>query len=121
MAKHDFVTAALLKETYLGNTFKRESKVQRKPTLIQATDETISNFESKVKKAKRSAESLKKWKTTKCKLVAFLNHHFKKNDVLLTYISVNFGDQFFDFLTLVDNLENNTAMKYLKNTKQILR
>ena len=104
-----------------AKTLKKKIKKEEKYTLLNATNEVIENFNAKVQKGKRSFESLKKWRTTKAKIVAFLQHHFKKQDILLANVKVNFADQFFDFLTLVDGIEDNTSMKYIKNTKQVFK
>lgn len=46
---------------------------------------------------------------------------FKLPDMPLEKIEYSFAEDFFDFLTLTQGVQDNTAMKYLKNTKQILK
>lgn len=108
------ITPTMIKNAYLG--IGREKK-----TLIEVIDFHNAKFKEKVEKEKRSEGTLKKWYTTKDKLVAFLKSTFKMPDIPLERIEYAFAEDFFDYLTLTGGIQDNTAMKYLKNTKQILK
>lgn len=108
------VTAAMLKNAYLGiGTEKR--------TLLQVIDFHNEKFTEKVEKGKRSNGTLKKWKATRDKLVTYMKHVHKLPDIPLDRIEYAFAEDFFDYLTLTLGLQDNSAMKYLKNTKQLLK
>lgn len=108
------ITPTMLKNAYLG--IDRERK-----TLLQAIDFHNDKFKEKVQKGKRSESTLKKWYTTKDKLTAFLKTVFKLPDIPLEKIEYAFAEDFADYLTLTEGIQENTAMKYLKNTKQVLK
>lgn len=108
------VTAAVLMNAYRGIT--REKK-----TLLQVADYHNERFNEKVNGEKRSGGTLKKWKTTRDKIAAFIKHEFKLPDLPLEKIDYPFAEDFFDYLTLKDGLSDNTAMKYMKNTKQLMK
>lgn len=105
------VTPTSLKNAYLG---------LEKKTLLQVFDFHNERFAKKVAEGKRSPETMKKWESTKDKVKAFLLKTFKKEDVSLERLEYYHAEDFFDYLTLEDKLQDNTAMKHIKNTKQIL-
>ncbi|PSL44965.1 site-specific recombinase XerD [Chitinophaga niastensis] len=94
---------------------------QEKKTLIQVADFHNAKFKEKVEKEKRSPDTLKKWVTTKDKITIFLKSVFKMPDIPLERIEYAFAEDFFDYMTLTEGIQDNTAMKYLKNTKQLLK
>lgn len=108
------ITPTMLKNAYLGID-------KDKKTLLQAVDFHIGKFKEKVNKGKRAGSTLKKWNTTKDKLVAFLKTVFKMPDIPLEKIEYAFAEDLFDYLTLTEGIQDNSAMKYLKNTKQVLK
>lgn len=108
------VTAAVLMNAYKG--IAREKK-----TILQVADYHNERFKEKVDGDKRSGDTLKKWKTTRDKIAAFIKHEFKLPDLPLEKIDYPFAEDFFDYLTLKDGLIDNTAMKYMKNTKQLMK
>ena len=94
---------------------------QEKKTLLQVIDFHNAKYKEKVDKEKRADSTLKKWHTTKDKLQAFMKAVFKLPDIPLEKVEYSFAEDFFDFLILTQGMQDNTAMKYLKNTKQILK
>lgn len=108
------VTSAVLLNAYKG--IAREKK-----TILQVADYHNERFKEKVAGEKRSGDTLKKWYTTRDKITAFIKHEFKLPDLPLEKIDYPFAEDFFDYLTLKDGLSDNTAMKYLKNTKQMMK
>lgn len=108
------VTPNMLKNAFLG--IGKEQK-----TILQVADFHYQKFEEKVKNKKRADGTLKKWETTRDKIAAFIKHEFKLSDLPLQRIEATFAEDFFDFLTIKQKLKDNTAMKYIKNTRQLLR
>lgn len=113
--QHEYVSAAMVKEAYKG-VKPKESKM-----LSETIDFMIEKMDKKVKKGKLAKSTLSKWKTTKKKLTEFLAFEYKLKDIALDKIVYAFAEDFADFLMLEQELENNSAMKYLKNIKKVLR
>lgn len=88
---------------------------------MQVIDYHNEKFKEKVEKEKRSEGTLKKWYTTKEKVVTFLKTVFKLPDIPTERIEYAFAEDFFDHMTLTEGIQDNTAMKYLKNVKQVLK
>lgn len=105
----------MVKEAYKG-VKPKESKM-----LSETIDFMIEKMDRKVKKGKLAKTTLSKWKTTKKKLTEFLAFEYKLKDIALDKIVYAFAEDFADFLMLEQGLENNSAMKYLKNIKKVLR
>lgn len=115
LKKHgETVTPAMIKNEYLGVK-------QEKQTLLQVVDFHNEKFKEKVDKEKRKGSTYKKWVTTKDKIILYLSHVYKLKDIPLDRIDFAFAEDFFDYLTLTEGLQDNSAMKYLKNTKQLLK
>lgn len=111
-AQHHYVSAAMVKAAFKGN------KPVESKSLLEALDFMIAKLEKKVGKGKRAKGTLSRWKTTKSEVGKFLAFEYKKKDIALDQIVYAFAEDFADFLMLEQGLENNTAMKYLKNVKQ---
>ncbi|MBS0027677.1 tyrosine-type recombinase/integrase [Chitinophaga sp. 22321] len=103
-----------LKNAYLGVQ-------QQKKTLLQVIDFHNTQFAEKVAAGKRAKASLTKWITTKDKLTQFLKSTFNTSDYPLYKIDFAFGEDLHHFLTAIQCLGDNTAMKYIKQTKQLLK
>lgn len=108
------VTATMIKNSYNG--INREKR-----TLLELVDFHNEKFQQKVDKEKRKASTMKKWRSTKDKLSTFIASVFKAKDIPLGKIDYAFAEDFFDYLTLTDGLRDNSAMKYIKNTKQLMK
>lgn len=113
--QHEYVSAAMVKEAYKG-VKPKESKM-----LSETIDFMIEKMDRKVKKGKLAKSTLSKWKTTKKKLTEFLAFEYKLQDIALDKIVYAFAEDFADFLMLEQGLVNNSAMKYVKNAKKVLR
>src|SRR3546814_17582698 len=50
-----------------------------------------------------------------------LAFQYKTKDIPLDQIKMTYAEDFADILILEKGLENNSAMKYLKHTKQVMR
>ncbi len=114
--QHDYVSVEMLKASYQNKKKPEEGK-----SLLETIDFMIEKMEKKVEKEKLAKGTLSRWRTTKVKIQDFLNFEYKVKDIKLDQIVYAFAEDFLDFLTLEQGLEDNTAMKYLKNSKQVLK
>ncbi|WP_118953365.1 site-specific integrase [Taibaiella helva] len=115
-AKHDYVSAEMVKASYQDKRKPEASK-----TLLQTVDFMIERMEKKVEKEKLAKGTLSRWRTTRSKISDFLKFEYRLNDIALDQIVYAFAEDFLDFMTLEQGLEDNTAMKYIKNSKQVLK
>ncbi|WP_262496273.1 site-specific integrase [Chitinophaga caeni] len=100
--------------------FQGKKPVESK-NLLETLDSMIDKLTRKVDKGKRAKGTLSRRNTTKSKVQDFLSSEYKRKDVPLDQIVYAFAEDFADFLMLEQGLENNTAIKYLKNVKQTLK
>ncbi|MDB5142955.1 MAG: site-specific integrase [Mucilaginibacter sp.] len=108
------VTVEMLKEAYQGKT-------EDPKTLLDALDFVIERFEKKVEKQYRAVASLKKLRTIRSKTVNFLQHQYKAKDIRLDKIKFAFAEDFIDYLMLEEDINANTAKKYLKHVKHAIK
>jgi hypothetical protein len=107
------VTAELLKNEYLGVRPERHS-------LCTAFEVHIKRMSEKVKAGNKAAATLDKYRYTFDKVKAFLKHQYKVSDIYLEDIKRSFAHDFEHYLFTVEHLQNNTVMKYLRQTKTVL-
>jgi site-specific recombinase XerD len=109
-----YVSAAMVKEAYQG-------KKQECRTLLEAIAFVEEKAHKKVEKEVLEQVSADKWRRTREKLIPFLKHEYKLTDIALDKITYSFAEDLADYLMLVRDLGNNTAMNYVKNIKQALK
>ncbi|WP_162796013.1 site-specific integrase [Pedobacter nanyangensis] len=115
-SRYDYVSAAMVKEAFQGKT-----KRQNEKTLLQAFDFVIERMGKKVEKGLRARPTLVKLKGTRDKVCSFLKKEYNVADMALEKITYSFAEDFTDFLMLEQGLENNSAMKHIKNTKHVIK
>jgi Arm DNA-binding domain/Phage integrase SAM-like domain len=122
-SQHQYVTAEMVKLAYQGKPDQEQLEKQKiaEKTLCQVYNYKHSIFAAQIKKGLRAPASLTKWKSTKKKLRHFLQSKFKKWDIALSKIKYPLAQDFLNYLTLHDNLDENTANKYVKNVKELLK
>src|ERR1700744_329926 len=108
------VTVEMLRDAYQGKT-------EQPKTLLNAIDFVIERFEKKVEKQHRSIASLKKLRTIRAKTVNFIQHQYKSKDLRLDKIRFAFAEDFVDYLMLDEDINGNTAKKYLKHVKHAFK
>ena len=108
------VTAESLKNAYLGVREKDK-------TLLEAYDFHIRRFSEKVAVGKKSVGSLKRLSVGKNKVIAFMKHQYKVSDRPLSELRLAFAGDFEHFLTTHQGMTGNTATKYLKLLKQVVK
>lgn len=82
---------------------------------------TIRGLLKRVKAGKKSTGTLKRFHIAKHKAVAFMHYQFHVSDKPLNEIKFSFAPDFEHFLTTVQVMGNNTATKYLKILKQVMK
>ena len=115
--EYEVVTAELLIAAYKGKLNPKPKMVNR--TLCQVFNHKYSVFARQVKAKLRSDTTLRKWKTTKRKIRNFIQSKYKKWDLPIAAFSHEDAIDFMNYLTLVEDLEENTSRKYIKNTKEL--
>jgi site-specific recombinase XerD len=119
------VTVDMIKKAYQGKpvhhaTDGESEEAKERKTFIQAVDFEIDRLKEKQQKGLRAKSTIVKWNSTKAKLIAFLLYRFKQSDIQLELIKPNFADDMLHFFMVETGLDHNTAMKYIRNTKQVL-
>lgn len=107
------ITPEMVRNAYVG--IKEEKK-----TLIQAFDYHNLKFAEKAKSGHLSEATLKRYHITKGKVCDYLKHQYKVSDMALENLNMAFITNFEHFLLTKHKLQNNTAMKYIKNVKKIV-
>ncbi len=108
------VTAEDVKNLYLG-------KVEHTRTLLEAFYFHNRRFAEKVKSGKKSGRTLKRLEITRDKVAAFMKSYSHASDKPLTEVKFAFASDFEHYLTTVQHIGSNTAMKYVKILKQVLK
>ena len=104
-----------LKDLFLG----KEEKVEPK-SLNDAFEYHKVKMESMIKVGKVVKTTLAKYNYCQGKVESFLQHRFKKKDILLTELSLKFVTEFEHFLLVNERMQTNSAHKYIVNLKRII-
>lgn len=104
-----------LKDLFLG----KEEKVEPK-SLMDAFAYHKVKMESMIKVGKVAKTTLAKYNYCQGKVESFLQHRFKKKDILLTELSLKFVTEFEHFLLVNERMQTNSAHKYIVNLKRII-
>ena len=108
------VSAEILKNEYLGLRPDRHS-------LCTAFEVHIKRITEKMKAGHKAPATLDKYAYTFDKIKAFLRYQYKASDLCLDDIKRSFIHDLEHYLFTVEHLQNNTVMKYLRQTKTILK
>ena len=108
------VTACVVKDHFRGVSVPEK-------TLNDALQFYINRFDERVRIGNRSVNTLKSIKTMEEKIYRFVRYHFRCRSILLKSIKRSFCSNFEHYLLVVEGLSNNTAMKYIKILKRILK
>ncbi|SCW38400.1 site-specific integrase [Mucilaginibacter sp. NFR10] len=111
-AVHKHVHPDMIKDAYMP-------KLVIKQTLMQAFKLHNDEFAQRVEKNKGSKGTLARYERLKDKVQDFLRKKLKIADIALDEIEMAFAVNFFHHLTM-ENVGDNTAMKYVKTLKQII-
>jgi hypothetical protein len=108
----EFITAEKIKLFYSGDDRSRKM-------LLEVFDQHNADLEKLVNKDFVKA-TLTKYKTVRSKTANYIQHKYGKQDIQLESIDYAFVSGFEMYLKTVDNIEHNTAMRYIKNLKKII-
>jgi site-specific recombinase XerD len=111
-ATHKKITATMVKDAY-----KPKPVVEK--TLMQAFKLHNDEFAEKVKKKKGAQGTLNRYVRLKDKVEVFLKAKYKINDIDLDELHIGIATNFYHHL-IMDDIGENTAMKYVKTLKQII-
>jgi len=89
-------------------------------TLMDAQYTFLLKFLYKVLKGTASHETFRKWVSTKNTFAAFLRYRYKTSNQSHKSIPLKFAVDLHEYLTLTNSIGNNSAMKYIKNLKQVI-
>jgi site-specific recombinase XerD len=108
------VSAEILKDAYLGIGEKEK-------TLRELLTSYEERFMEKVSSGTKALSTLKSFRTTRDKILAFVTKQFKVSDIPLSKIKISFASDFDHYLTTKDRIGSNTSMKYIKIFKRVLK
>jgi len=108
------VTAEILKNEFQGLRPDRHS-------LCTAFEVHIKRITEKMNAGRKAPATLDKYAYTFDKIKAFLKHQYKVSDLYLDDIKRSFIHDFEHYLFTEEHLQNNTVMKYLRQTKTVLK
>lgn len=96
-----------------------------KPTdeksLMEAFNLHNKEFEELIKEGHGSTATLKRFKRLQLKVTAFLKKKYKTSDIALDDIQYSLAIDFTHYLMTVEKIGKNTALKYVKTLKQVLK
>lgn len=99
--------------------FGVEDKPEYK-TILEAFDYHNLKLSEQVKIGKVVSKTYTRYIITKNKVVAFMQHQYKKDNMPLPEMRLRFVTEFEHYLLTIDKLQSNTAHKYIKNLKKIM-
>jgi site-specific recombinase XerD len=106
------IKPAMIKEAYMPKQISQK-------TLMQAFKLHNEEFAERVSKKKGSTGTLARYVRLKDKVQDFLKKKYKLADMALEDIEMALAVNFFHYMTM-ENISDNTAMKYVKTLKQII-
>lgn len=109
------ITAYTIKEIFTGKGVKSKTK-----TILEAFDYHNLKLSEQVKIGKVIAKTYTRYKITRNKVEAFMQHQYKKDNMPLPEMRLQFVTEFEHYLLTIDKLQSNTAHKYIKNLKKIM-
>ena len=94
---------------------------EKEYTLCEAFEMHNRRFAEKVKAGNKSSQTLKRLEITKQKIISFLKYRYKRSDIALKDIKFSLAPDLEHFFTTVQMISGNTAMKYIKILKQVIK
>jgi len=113
LQEQEEITAALIKDIYLGNTDANKS-------ILEMFEDHNSRM-SKLVGKDFSFRTLQRYSTTQKHLRAFISSSYKRKDYPVKGIDTQFINAFIYYLKTELNHSHNTALKYLAFLKKIVR
>jgi len=117
-AMGEMLTANQLRNRFLGREEKPESLEK---TILDAFNYHNTKMEEQVRIGKVVKKTYVRYTITKNKVLAFIKHQYKKDNMNLKDMRFRFITEFEHYLLTVDKLQSNTAHKYIKNLKKVMK
>jgi len=116
-ATDEKITAKILRDRFLG---KETENTPVYKSIMDAFEYHNTKMEEQVKIGKVVKKTHTRYKITKKKVEAFMQHQYNLDDMALPEMRLRFVTEFEHYLLTKDNLQTNTAHKYIKNLKKIM-
>jgi site-specific recombinase XerD len=110
------VTSELVLKTYLGRTDEKKSLMQLMDIYINILKQKSLAANPLIKPSR-----VAKFERIKKKLQKFFKSEYRCSDKILNDLKAGFGDDLFFYLTVKDKLSSNSAMKVIKDARQVLK
>lgn len=110
-------TSKELRDKYLGRNAEEQPKDK---TILEAFDNHNLKLSEQVKIGKVVSKTHTRYVITKNKVLAFMQHQYKTDNMPLPEMRLRFVTEFEHYLLTIDKLQSNTAHKYIKNLKKIM-
>jgi len=121
-SQHPIVTSQMLKTYFLGKpTEDGDKKKPESITLMKAVEFKVNRQKEKEQKNLLAPATITKWETTKTKIASFIKHKYQQDDIPIENVELTFAEDFLHYLLVEEGVSQNTAMKYISNTKQVLK
>ena len=114
-ARGERTSAKQLKDKFLGL-----EPVSKSKTILEAFHYHNTKMEEEVNIGKVVKKTHTRYEITKNKVIAFMQYQYKVDDMPLPDLRLRFVTEFEHYLLTEDNLQSNTAHKYIKNLKKIM-
>lgn len=117
----DYVSRGIeVKPIQLKNKFLGKDENANRRTICEAFDYHNAKMAEKVKAGLITQKTLNRYGFTKDKIVAFMKKQYKVKDMALCEMKLGFVTHFEHYLLTQDQLQSNTAYKYIKNLKRVM-
>lgn len=111
----NLVTSKDIKSRYLGI-----DKIPNQKSLLDALTYHNTKMEEKVRIGQTAKKTIARYKILKKKIEVFMKQQYKVKDMPLSELRLRFATDFEHYLLIKDNLQVNTAHKYIKNLKKVM-
>lgn len=115
-AKGTKLSSRFIKEKYLGIG----DTAPTHKSIMDAFDYHNTKMEEQVEIGKVVKKTHTRYRITKNKIEAFMQHQYNLDDMPLPDLRLRFVTEFEHYLLTEENLQTNTAHKYIKNLKKIM-
>ena len=114
IAINNQVTAETLLNEYLGKSKKYKTVIE-----LFTHYNSLLKQKSETPEPSISPKTVTRFEITKNKIIDFIKYEYQVNDKFLNELKSGFGEDLHFYLTTIKKIGSNTAMKYIKNTKQV--
>ncbi|MFN8335450.1 MAG: tyrosine-type recombinase/integrase [Cyclobacteriaceae bacterium] len=114
LSTKEVVTADDVRDSYRG--IKEEQK-----SFFDLFGQYMQNLNERKEINDISEGRFKRFEILQGKCLDFIQHKFKRTDVILEHVKMNFIVEFVHYLRTIQKIGHNTAMKYGKDLKQVIK